>query len=83
MVDFPQMLPEQYLKIKSLREKRHLMTPDQEEFLDSFVDMSPIDDDKSLLLGQLYRVIKEIEELPMKPDRGVHYVVEDPREFLE
>lgn len=69
MDEILEMLPSDLMKIKWLREKRQLLTINQKAFLEQFTENRPLDPDDSLLLGQLYREIQEIESLPGDHDR--------------
>lgn len=74
MVDFPEKLPSQLLQLKWLRDKRDLTSLAQKAFIESIQNNEPLTDDQALILGQTYRAIKELEELPMSLDRGVNYI---------
>lgn len=80
MVDFPQLLPEQLLKIRAIRDKYETLTQAQKDFLDSLAEVpKPLESDVVLQLGQLYRIVKELEELPGNHDRNIYAIELDNR----
>lgn len=71
MVDFPQMEPSHFLKLKWLRGKMGMLSLSQRSFIELIVDNKPLDDDQVLMLGQIYREVKDCLELPGNHDRGI------------
>lgn len=74
MADFPEMLPDHFLKLKAIRARMRDLTPHERSFIETIVDNKPLDDDQAFMLNQVYNNLKDSAEFLLPKDHGIHEV---------
>lgn len=74
MVEFPHMEHRHQLMISWLRENRALMSKEQKDKIEELSVNKPLNSTEEYELGQIYRAVKELYEMPAEVKHGTHLV---------